>query len=149
MGLYTEENLAVGLNTGQGGSVRQYTEGITGEDDAEVPVTNTKGITSKDDAVVHVTNTDLVVADAPRQKIEDSFSGPKEGFEEDDNIGVMLLCVDGQVSDIPGRFLSDSGASECFISEKLVEENGLLLSKSQERRKIHLADDFVRSSKSV
>ena len=37
--------------------------------------------------------------------------------------------------------------SECFISDKLVEENELLLSKSQERLKIHLEDGSTRSSK--
>ena len=38
MGLYTEENLAVGLYTGQDVSVRQYTEGLTSEDDARMCV---------------------------------------------------------------------------------------------------------------
>ena len=56
---------------------------------------------------------------------------PKEVFE-DNNTEVVLLCVDGRVNDIHVRFLIDIGASECFISEKLVEENGLLLSKSWE-----------------
>ena len=58
----------------------------------------------------------------------------------------MLLCVDDQVNDIQVRFLIDSGASECFISQRVVEANGLLMSKSQERLKIHLADGTARSS---
>ena len=145
MGLYTSQDLAGGLNIGQDVSMHQYIEGITSEDDAGVRLTNIEGITSEDGAVVHVTNTDLVVAGMPRQKIENSFSGPKEGFKEDDNTRFVLLCVDGQISDIPIIFLIDSGASESFTSEKLVEENRLLLTKSQERLKIHLADGSVKS----
>ena len=91
MGLYTDGNLAVGsctrqdlavgLNTGQDISVRQYTEGITGEDDASVRLTNTERITSEDDAGLRI-NTDLVVADVPKQGIEDSFSGPKKDLKK-------------------------------------------------------------------
>ena len=64
----------------------------------------------------------------------------------DNDTGVVLLSVDGQVSDIPLRFLIDSGASECFISQSVVEANGLLVSKSPERLKVHLADGSARSS---
>ena len=51
--------------------------------------TNTERITRGEHGGLHV-STDLVVADAPRQKIEDLFSGIKEGFKEDDNTGVVL-----------------------------------------------------------
>ena len=64
----------------------------------------------------------------------------------DNDTGVVLLSVDGQVSDIPVRFLIDSGASECFISQSVVEANGLLVSKSPERLNVHLADGSARSS---
>ena len=64
----------------------------------------------------------------------------------DNDTGVVLLSVDGQVSDIPVRFLIDSGASECFISQSVVEANGLLVRKSPERLKVHLADGSARSS---
>ena len=68
------------------------------------------------------------------------------GAGRDNDTGVVLLSVDGQISDIPVRFLIDSGASECFISQSVVEANGLLVSESPERLKIHLADGFARSS---
>ena len=74
--------------------------------------------------------TELVDGGRTDTEIEDSFSGPKEGFESSDNTGVVLLCVDAYVNAIPMRILIDSGASECFISEELVEEKGLLLSKN-------------------
>ena len=48
---------------------------------------------------------------------------------EEENTRVVVLCVDGQVNDIQVRFLIDSGASECFMIETLVDDNNLLLSK--------------------
>ena len=62
--------------------------------------------------------TELVDGGRTDTEIEDSFSGPKEGFESSDNIGVVLLCVDVYVNAIPMRILIDSGASECFIRGK-------------------------------
>ena len=54
--------------------------------------------------------------------------------------------MDGQENDIPIRFLIDSGALECFISETMVEDSDFLLRKSQAQLKIHVVDGSVRSS---
>ena len=44
------------------------------------------------------------------------------------------------------KFLIDSGASECFVDTAFVERNGLKLTKTKEKLKIHLADGTVRVS---
>ena len=56
----------------------------------------------------------------------------------------VLLCVENRVNGIQVRFLIDSGASECFISEILVEDNDMPWCKSWEKLKIHLADGSLR-----
>ena len=70
--------------------------------------------------------TELVDGGRTDTEIEDSFSGPKEGFESSNNTRVVLLCVDAYVNAIPMRILIDSGASECFISEKLGRGKGIV-----------------------
>ena len=61
-------------------------------------------------------------------------------------VDVVLSCVDGQVNDIQVRFLIDSGTSECFISETLVEDNNRPRCRSRGKLKAHLAKDSLRSS---
>ena len=52
-------------------------------------------------------------------------NSPSENIQENDGPKDtrVLLCVDGEVNGVQARFLIDSGASQCFISETLVENN--------------------------
>ena len=44
------------------------------------------------------------------------------------------------------KFLIDSGANECFVGTAFAEHYGLILTKTKENLKIHLADRTVRLS---
>ena len=57
-----------------------------------------------------------------------------------------LLKLSGVVLGIPVKFLVDSGASENFISERLVQENDLKVVKSQDKMQVQLADGSTRAS---
>ena len=44
------------------------------------------------------------------------------------------------------KFLIDRGASECFVNTTFAEKNGLKLTKTKEKLKMHLVDGTMRVS---
>ena len=58
-------------------------------------------------------------------------------------VDTILLCVFGCLNGCPIKFLIDSGARECFVDIAFTEKNGLKLTKTKEKLKIHLADRTV------
>ena len=84
---------------------------------------------------------------AGQQKDEDSTSGPQVEVNLADEIEaaqVVLLCISGTLEGIPVKYLIDSGASDCFVSNEFVAAHGLKTTKTKEKLKIHLADGSVR-----
>ena len=72
---------------------------------------------------------------AGQQKDEDSTSGPQVEVNLADEIEaaqVVLLCISGTLEGIPVKYLIDSGASDCFVSNEFVAAHGL---KQQKQKK--------------
>ena len=63
--------------------------------------------------------------------------------DEIEAIGTVLIFVLGYLNGTSVKFLIDSGASECFVDTTFAEQNGLKLTKTKEKLKIHLADGIV------
>ena len=81
---------------------------------------------------------------------EDSIPVPQTNedlpADETKAVGSVLLCIAGCLNGIEVTCLVDSGASECFISAILAEQNDLKMRKTKEKLKIDLADDIERVS---
>ena len=119
------DDLAVGLKTAKGEPVLQLSREIFVEAKAEKHGKN--GVAS--------------------HGIEDSDPGPQEkGEMPAEGAGTVLLSVFGSLNWITVKFLLDSGASECFVDKVFAKRNGLKLTKTKEKLKIHLADGTVRVS---
>ena len=63
-----------------------------------------------------------------------------------DETGTVLLCIAGQLDGIPVTFLIDSGATECFVSTRVVREHNMKICKKKEKLKIFLADGSVKNT---
>ena len=60
------------------------------------------------------------------QEHVDTTPGPQAALDE---TGVVLLCIAGQLDGIPVTFLIDSGATECFVSTRVVREHSMKICK--------------------
>ena len=56
--------------------------------------------------------------------------------DETETASKVLLCIVGVLNGIDVTFLIDSGATECFLSTMLVENNTMKISKTKEKLKI-------------
>ena len=77
----------------------------------------------------------------PRPHIEKEIPA-----DEIEATSIVLLFVLGYLNGTYVKFLIDSEASECFVDTTFAEQNGLKLTKTKEKLKIHLADGTVRVS---
>ena len=107
----------------------------------------TSGEIVKDTAEIEKNEVGL---DTHIQGMDDSTPGPHTEKEilpnEIEATGTILLSIFGSLNGILVKLLIDSGASECFVDTTFAERNGLKLTKTKEKLKIHLADGTVRVS---
>ena len=67
------------------------------------------------------------------QETEDSLAGPQAEDMPIDEAGTILLYVIGSLNGFSVKFLTDSGASECFVGTKFAEKHGLVLTKTKKK----------------
>ena len=85
----------------------------------------------------------MVETEDSAQEHVDTTPEPQAALDE---TGVVLLCIAGQLDGIPVTFLIDSGATECFVSTRVVREHNIKICKKKEKLKIFLADGSEKIS---
>ena len=85
----------------------------------------------------------MVETEDSAQEHVDTTPEPQAALDE---TGVVLLCIAGQLDGIPVTFLIDSGATECFVSTRVVREHNMKICKKKEKLKIFLADGSEKIS---
>ena len=85
----------------------------------------------------------VVETEDTAQEYEETTPEPQDALDE---TGTVLLCIAGQLDGIPVTFLVDSGATECFVSTKVVRDHKMKICKKKEKLKIFLADGSVKNT---
>ena len=85
----------------------------------------------------------MVETEDSAQEHVDTTPEPQAALDE---TGTVLLCIAGQLDGIPVTFLIDSGATECFVSTRVVREYNMKICKKKEKLKIFLADGSEKIS---
>ena len=85
----------------------------------------------------------VVETEDTAQEYEETTPEPQDAL---DDTGTVLLCIVGQLDGIPVTFLIDSGATECFVSTRVVRDHNMKICKKKEKLKIFLADSSVKNT---
>ena len=85
----------------------------------------------------------VVETEDTAQEYEETTPEPQDALDE---TGTVLLCIAGQLDGIPVTFLVDSGATECFVSTRVVRDHKMKICKKKEKLKIFLADGSVKNT---
>ena len=85
----------------------------------------------------------VVETEDTAQEYEETTPEPQDALDE---TRTVLLCIAGQLDGIPVTFLVDSGATECFLSTRVVRDHNMKICKKKEKLKIFLADGSVKNT---
>ena len=85
----------------------------------------------------------MVETEDTAQEYEETTPEPQDALDE---TGTVLLCIAGQLDGISVTFLVDSGATECFVSTRVVRDHNMKICKKKEKLKIFLADGSVKNT---